>query len=433
MPPARRSPQMVPVPAQIVGVVIVAWFVARADPAPALQGRGLVILVALVVGVLGFIVWTVQSERGGEERRSGARVASGAVAMATAGAILCWASPNSPGSVLAFMACFRIGARLDVPRTVAPIAATVVVVAVGALVWDGSFAGTAAYGIGFVATALAGANRRQSVIRAEDAELLLAQTQRSHEEQVRAAALGERTRIARDVHDVLAHSLAGLTIQLDAAMLLLERSDPDGRPLQHVTRAHGLAREGLREAREAVGALRGDAVPLATGLEHLAADHRRTGGAATVAVEGDVEVLSPDAAWALLRIAREAVTNVRKHAPSHGLAVRLRIADGTAELEVLDRPGGGPGSGDGGTTGRSEVPEGDVTPTDGVEADGPGAADGAVPDGTGAAGGLAATGGGYGLRGMGERANAIGGTVQAGPDGDGWRVLARVPVGGAGA
>ncbi|MDO9407178.1 sensor histidine kinase [Patulibacter sp.] len=387
MPLGRHSSQLFPAPVQAIAVVAVCWSVARADPAPGFDGRALVVLVALAVGVAAFAGWSFQRDRG--------RDATTPILMAMAGGVLCWASPNSAGSALAFMACFGVGARLEPSRAVPTAAGGVLAVAVAALAYDGSFAGTAAYGLGFVATMLAGANRRASLLRVEEAELLLVQTQRSHEEQVRAAALTERTRIARDVHDVLAHSLAGLTIQLDAARLLLERSDADGRPLQHVERAHDLAREGLREAREAVGALRGDAVPLSAGLQTLVEDRRRTSAPATLDVEGDVDGLAADTAWAVLRIAREAVTNVQKHAPLHALGIRLAVRGDDVELTVEDHP------------------DGDRPATSPVGS------------------GLAATGGGYGLQGMSERAKAIGGTVEAGPYRHGWRVVARLPVAGA--
>ena len=85
-----------------------------------------------------------------------------------------------------------------------------------AIIYDHSALGVLAYTLGFAAAALTGSNIRQSQLRIEQAQLLLAQTQRSHEEQLRSARLEESTRIARDIHDVLAHSLAGLAIQLEA-------------------------------------------------------------------------------------------------------------------------------------------------------------------------------------------------------------------------
>ena len=114
--------------------------------------------------------------------------------------------------------------------------------------------------------------------RAEQAELLLAQTQRSHEEQLRAARLEESTRIAREIHDVLAHALAGLTIQLEATSALIEQGADRTDVLARVQRAHELASEGLRETRLAVGALRGDAVAAPAAVEALVAEYRAEGG-----------------------------------------------------------------------------------------------------------------------------------------------------------
>ncbi len=127
-----------------------------------------------------------------------------------------------------------------------------------------------AYALGFCAVALAGTNLRQLNLRAEQAELLLAQTQRSHEEQLRAARLEESARIARDIHDVLAHSLAGLTIQLEATDALLAQGADTETIRARVQRAHELAREGLRETRRAVGALRGDPVIAGAGGDRCA-------------------------------------------------------------------------------------------------------------------------------------------------------------------
>jgi signal transduction histidine kinase len=104
--------------------------------------------------------------------------------------------------------------------------------------------GLLAYALGFAASALGASNSRQSVKRAEQAELLLAQSQRSHEEQLRATRLAESTRIAREIHDVLAHALAGLTIQLEATTALIEQGAERDAVLARVRRAHELAREG---------------------------------------------------------------------------------------------------------------------------------------------------------------------------------------------
>ena len=147
----------------------------------------------------------------------------------------------------------------------------ILALAVAVLVYDGSALGLLAYSLGFAAATLAGANARQAAVRAEQAELLLAQTQRSHEEQLRAARLEESTRIAREIHDVLAHALAGLTIQLEATSALVDQGADPVTIKARLDRAHALAREGLRETRRAVGALRGEPIAAQAGIEALVA------------------------------------------------------------------------------------------------------------------------------------------------------------------
>ena len=109
------------------------------------------------------------------------------------------------------------------------------------------------------------------------AEALVAQTRQTEAASRRAAALDERTRIAREIHDVLAHALGGLTVQLEAAELVLaERRDIDG-ALERIRGCQRTAREGLVEARRAVAALRSDAPPLPESLAGLLESHRQQG------------------------------------------------------------------------------------------------------------------------------------------------------------
>jgi signal transduction histidine kinase len=76
-----------------------------------------------------------------------------------------------------------------------------------------------------------------------------------------SVAEAERSRMARDLHDVLAHSLSALALQLEGARLLARDRDGDPEVVAAIERAHGLAATGLSEAREAIAALRGDALP----------------------------------------------------------------------------------------------------------------------------------------------------------------------------
>lgn len=211
---------------------------------------------------------------------------------------------------------------------------------------------------------------------------LAAQAERTQAAEARSATLAERSRIAREIHDVLAHSLAALAVQLEAADALLD-SGRDEQAREVVRTGRRLAREGLAETKQAVLALReGGTVPLPQALSSLLAD---VAPDARLDVTGTARELSPEAGFALYRIAQEALTNAAKHAA--GATVRVELAFGAAEVALT-------------------------------------VANGPVPDGTPAP--LATTGGGYGLTGMRERLEPLGGTLTAGPAGGGWQVTARI-------
>jgi signal transduction histidine kinase len=196
--------------------------------------------------------------------------------------------------------------------------AGVLFVAVGAILAPVPPLGFISIEGGVVIAALAGISRRQ--FRAADA-----QSRVMVEEQARATVLAGRQTVARDIHDVLAHSLGGLIVQLDAIDALLEV----GRVADAATRvrdARSLAVSGLSEARRAVGALR-DAGPdeisgetdapidVMTALTDLLDAHRALGGTARADAWGEQHALAPAAAVALTRMLQEALTNARKHAP----------------------------------------------------------------------------------------------------------------------
>lgn len=238
-----------------------------------------------------------------------------------------------------------------------------------------------------------GALGRQQLRRIEQAERLLAETRRANQEQARAATLAERARLAREIHDVLAHSLGALTAQLGAADALLEDSLPNGRPhpaRQYVRQARQLAAEGLQESRRGIAALRDEPLPLPELLNSLAATYRADQQApGSVAVAGVVEPLSVEAGLAIYRTAQEALTNVRRHAP--GAPVRINL-----------------------TYGRGQV---DLTVVNGSSSATPAETDG---------------GGGFGLVGMRERAALLGATLTAGPSDQGWSVRLTLSVEGHG-
>ncbi|MGW5513758.1 sensor histidine kinase [Nocardia africana] len=233
---------------------------------------------------------------------------------------------------------------------------------------------------------LLGVYRRQHRLRVRQTQLLLEQTRRAQDEQARAAALDERARIARELHDVLAHSLGALSMQLEVAELLLdERGDIPG-ALAHVRRSHRLARDGLIEARGAVAALRGDVPPLPDAVRELVEsyrrDHRMT---VELRCDGPARPVDSGAAVSLVRTLREALTNAAKHAPGRPVRVALEFAAGDVRLSVRNAFAE--------QSNREPMP-----------------------------------GGGYGLTGMRERIALAGGTLSSGVADGEWVVTAEVPI-----
>lgn len=212
------------------------------------------------------------------------------------------------------------------------------------------------------------------------AQRLLAQERAARAAEAESAALAERARIAREIHDVLAHSLSAQMVHLEAARLLIERGADRQPILERVVAARGMAREGLAETRQALSALRGEMSPVEEFLSELVA----TAEGADVTVTGERQALRAEASQAVRRVAQETLTNVRKHAP--GAKVHIRLEYGAHEVTL------------------------------------------AVRDSGGSPGELGAAGAGYGLLGMRERAELLGGSLEAGPDEEGFVVTLKVPV-----
>jgi len=208
----------------------------------------------------------------------------------------------------------------------------------------------------------------------------------------RASVLEERSRIARELHDIVAHSISDMVIQAGAAEALVESGRDALEPLAAI-RTTG--QQALIEMRRLLGVLRtadADASVLIPqlGLGHiddLIEQARRDGIAVAFAVEGDPVDLPPGVDIAAFRLVQEALSNVRKHARATSVAVTLGYQRDCLRLEVLD---------------------------DGIGADGNDA--GSV---------------GHGLIGMRERVLLYSGTLSTGPrDGHGWHVSALLPLAG---
>ena len=175
--------------------------------------------------------------------------------------------------------------------------------------------------------ALIGLARRQARTAAERERQTTRRLIEAHRALAESAARDERARIARDLHDVLAHTLGGLVVQLDAVEGLAEA----GRVDEAVTRARAareLAADGLRDARVVVGVLDGtrsvELSDLAEQVRRLVAAERQVGTAVVAHVDDLHGVANPALIDAFREAARESLTNARKHAP--GAEVRLRLS-----------------------------------------------------------------------------------------------------------
>jgi signal transduction histidine kinase len=282
-------------------------------------------------------------------------------------------------------------------------------------------------------------------------ERLLIDLERSQDAEVRAAALAERQRVAREMHDVLAHSLSGLALQLEGARLLAIDDPADPRLADAIERAHHLARSGLQEARRAIGMLRDEELPGPERLAALAAEFERdTGLRCDVTITGVPHELDSQARLAVYRVAQEALTNIRKHAHPDRVEIGLSYEPHDTRLTVEDIGGGssllvgspgGAGSADraavsladrgvagsagGGAAGSAGGGAAGLADGAGHAAAGPAAADSA--DSADRAAGADGDGG-YGLTGMRERAELLGGRLTATATLSGFRVELWVPT-----
>jgi signal transduction histidine kinase len=327
---------------------------------------------------------------------------------------------GSLGVVFLVILGMAAGAHLDIRSASAIVVTSVASLAVAILAVGASWELIGWATLGGVGGVMAGMNRREFQLRAVQSAQLLRERERTAVESAHAAALAERNRIAREIHDVLAHSLGALAVQLEAVDALLADGDVE-RAAAAVVTSRRLTVEGLDEARRAVHALR--ETPLALG-DQLAA--LATSNSASFRMDGAERELPPDAGLALYRAAQEALTNARKHAPGAEVSVVLGFAPDRAFLSVVD--GYPAGSGRGGR---------DVAGTGG------GARDAAAVGGqarreAGADSPRSSTGDrhtGYGLTGMRERVELLGGSMTARATGDGaggWLVEVEVPVHGNG-
>ncbi|WP_432985053.1 sensor histidine kinase [Dactylosporangium sp. CA-233914] len=356
-------------------MAVVVWSACTTHPRPALSGEGRPVALALAA----FVIFGVGAlvTLGRQCTRAHIVVVAGLLGAAAG---LVWLQPDGAAVAgifvgVSFLAPLLRG-HVSIPITV--VALILLAVAVtsarnGPLtdaLLDAVMVG-AFYGMLVFAIRLGEAN--------EQAEQLVEELERGRAAQAEAARLGERQRLAREMHDVLAHSLSGLMLQLEGARMLAVRTPDDPRLPAALERAQQLGRAGLDEARRAIGLLRDDELPsLAELTEAFARDH---GIPCELSVEGDERPLPSPQRLAVYRVAQEALTNAAKHAAPTRVAVHLSYQPATVELIIEN--------------------DGTTIPNEGV---------------------------GYGLTGMRERAELLGGALRAGPAPTGFRVALELPA-----
>jgi signal transduction histidine kinase len=294
------------------------------------------------------------------------------------------------GALVAFGFMAALGAGAESSLTTAWLVTAVGLAATvsGAVVVGASTTATLGFALLLIVALLAGRNRQSYRRQAEHASVLLEQSEQLRAEQRQVAVLDERNRIAREIHDVLAHSLGALSIQIQTARALLSDQRDVDRSLSVLEVAQHMAADGLSETRRAVHALRTDTRPLAEELTVLAGSHRdRHHTGVQLNVSGTARALTPDAELALLRTAQESFVNAAKHSGHQPVDARLDYAETQTTLIVTNRL---------------------LLATDPAWTAG-------------------TTDGGYGLVGMRERLLLLGGSLTAGPDADHWTVTAMVP------
>lgn len=372
--PDQRAPVEAVILRSLGVVYLVGFIVATvaAKPHPGLSGKGPVILVAMVVLVACALGCMKQTLRSSSSRRI-VLLLGVTAASATLGAL----QPKGIWQAGPYFVVIVAAASLDRIPAMATAAISVITVVVVAAA---SHHGNAAISLALSVPPWYFVMRLIRAMRLQHEELKASRAAES-----RAAAEAERGRLAREMHDVLAHSLSALALQLESTRLLARDRDADADVVRALDNAHHLAAQGLDEVRRAIAAARGDQLPGPEGLKALAeAFEQHSGIPVELAVSGEPRELAPDARLAIYRTAQEALTNVRRHSTAESVEVRLDYRPQSTVLTVEDRAASGP-----------------------------------PPP--------APVGGGYGLTGMRERAALLGGTLRAEPTDSGFVVELWLP------
>jgi signal transduction histidine kinase len=380
LPALRRARWIAP----LVIAVVVALSLGQ-HPGPSVAGKGLGVTLSLIVLVAATATLV---------RRTEATISAIVLtALIAASASLAWLQPNGAGATGLFVAVALAGIRLPGMQSILALALAVGLAATSFVAPAGHahhsasmIAGTL---LGIIAFYLVARFGRSAAEAHEQTRRLLLELQASRNAEAEAAMLRERSRLARDMHDVLAHSLSGLMLQLEGARMLSTQPDTDGRLSPALDRAHQLARAGLEEARRAIAALRDEDLPGPDRLEQLAGDYERDSNVHTsLQITGAARALDSETSLTIYRVAQEALTNIRKHADPERVEVSLRYDQDGTRLTVRDH---------------AQTPSGARLPSP-------------------------SDAGGYGLTGMRERAELLGGSLRADHTPEGFCVELWIPA-----
>jgi signal transduction histidine kinase len=299
---------------------------------------------------------------------------------------------DSDGQLSVFAAlvivCFTAGAELDPPRAWLGLALSVVPFWIGFALIGGGVSDFIAVSVLYGGSFIVGQTLRDRHRRNAELGERARRAEEARATEAARAVSEERARIARELHDIVSHSISVITLQTQAVRRRLQPEQV--REIQDLRAVESTARLAMAEMRRLFGVLRADGErpalepqPGLDQLDGLVADARAAGVPVEVAVEGEPVPLPPGLDLAAYRIIQEALTNVRKHAPGGCVTARLRYGDTDVEVSVENT--GGP---------TSERPHD----------------------------------GGLGLVGMRERVVLYGGSLEAGGQpGGGFKVRARLP------
>ena len=352
-------------PLALVAIGLLVLVTVRARPAPGLHGQGLAVSAVLVLfgaGLIGF-------ERVPAGWRGWRLALVGLMVACAAG--LFGLQPDGPGFLMLFppvsAAAFRFPRRIAVGVAAVGVAALALAAVLGhGRPVDSVILQELAVAAYFGVSTFAG----RFIVADEQTQLLITQLERTRAAEAQAAALAERQRLAREMHDVLAHTLSGLVLNLEGARLMEQRglTGPDFQDV--LNRSHRLAKTGLEEASRAIGMLHGEALPGPDRLAALVGEFQADSGVpCQLVVRGAERELEGDSRLTLYRVTQEALTNIRKHACPERVDVQLSYEPGGIRLVVEDHgasehpppPGGGTGYGLNGMRERAELLGGSLT------------------------------------------------------------------------